>query len=329
MKLVCYDNGAGPRAGVLVGEQVLDATALLGAAQTLRDVQALLEQPDNPLDRLRAALDANVAAPTVALAAVRLRAPLLQPPTLRDHIAFYDHASAQGTREPHEVWGRLPIFYFSNTLKIAGPDEVVTYPAASERLDYECELGVVIGREGSNVLAADADQYIAGFLIYNDWSCRDLQRDESQFGLGPAKGKDAATSLGPWLVTPDELGPLYRDGRLHVRCTVKVNGVLWMDGHAGDMHFSFGDMIERDSQDSRIVPGDVIGSGTVGGGSIAEAIRKGFPARYLEPGDVVELDVEGIGVLRNTIGPPTNPNSNLRFKAKEMPPMPQPLQPTR
>ena len=199
------------------------------------------------------------------------------------------------------------------------------YPSLTERLDYELELGAVIGRDGSNVLEADAEAYIAGFTIFNDWSCRDLQRDEMAFGLGPAKGKDSASSLGPWVVTMDELAPSYRDGRLHLRCTVKVNGVLWMEGDAGGGHFTWGSIVERDAQDSRIVPGDVIGSGTVSGGSIGEAIRKGFPARFLQPGDVVEMEVDGLGVLRNTIGPVVNPNPNIRWKPKELPPIPEPL----
>jgi fumarylacetoacetate (FAA) hydrolase len=116
-------------------------------------------------------------------------------------------------------------------------------------------------------------------------------------------------------VTTDELGPFIRDGRLHVRCTLKVNGVQWMENNAGIMYHSWGAMIERASRDSRMVPGDVLGGGTVTGGSVGEAMRNGFPARYLEPGDVVEIEVEGIGVLRNTIAPKVNSASNYRFKA--------------
>jgi 2-keto-4-pentenoate hydratase/2-oxohepta-3-ene-1,7-dioic acid hydratase in catechol pathway len=315
MKLLTYDPGSGPRAGVLVDDaEVLDASALLGSSQTLRDVQAVLEVPDG-LDRLREALQRPVAAPRVPLTSVRLRSPLLRPPSVRDHIAFEEHASAQGSRQLPEVWFRLPIFYFSNPLCILGPDEIFPYPAATNVLDYELEIGAVIGRQGSNILEKDANAYIAGYTIYNDWSCRDLQFDEMRFGLGPAKGKDAATSLGPWLVTADELVPLLRDGVLRARCAVKVNGELWMDGNTSAMHHTFGAMVERASQDSRIVPGDVLGSGTVGGGSIGEAIRKGLPARYLQPGDVVEMEVEGLGVLRNTVGPVTNPNQNLRFRS--------------
>jgi fumarylacetoacetate (FAA) hydrolase len=328
MKLLTYDAGSGPRAGVLVGDQVVDATALLGSDRTLRDVRTVIELEDNAVERLKNALE-QVKAPRVPLSSVKLRAPILQPPTVRDHIAFEEHATGQWTREAAgprmEVWARLPIFYFSNPLRIFGPDEVVPFPAATRQLDYECELAAIVLRDGSNVLEADADQYILGFSIFNDWSCRDLQFDESQFGLGPAKGKDSASSLGPWIVTRDEMAPYYRNGTLHVSITLRVNGTVWMEGNAWNMHHTFGAMIERASQDSRIVPGDVIASGTVGGGSISESVRKGYPARWLQPGDNVEIEVEGIGTLRNTLGPTTNPNQSLRFTAPTQRAMPEPL----
>jgi fumarylacetoacetate (FAA) hydrolase len=230
-------------------------------------------------------------------------------------MVYEGHASGGGARQLSDAWYRLPIFYFSNPLCIFGPEDAIPYPSASERLDYELELAAVIGREASNVAEADAFSYIAGFTIFNDWSCRDLQRDEMEARLGPAKGKDSASSLGPWIVTTDELASFIRDGRLHVRCTLKVNGAQWMENNAGIMYHTWGAMIERASRDSRVVPGDVLGGGTVTGGSIGEAIRNGFPARYLEPGDVVEIEVEGIGMLRNTIAPKVNPDSNYRFRA--------------
>ena len=315
MKLLTYDAANGPRAGVVVDGQVLDIATLLGEQDGLRDIRALLELPNDRLTRLKSALSSARATQGVSLARVRLRAPILQPPTVRDFMVYEGHASAGGTRQLSDAWYRLPIFYFSNPLCIFGPEDAVPYPSASEQLDYELELAAVIGREASNVAEADAFSYIAGFTIFNDWSCRDLQRDEMEARLGPAKGKDSASSLGPWIVTTDELAPFIRDSRLHVRCTLKVNGVQWMENNAGIMYHSWGAMIERASRDSRLVPGDVLGGGTVTGGSIGEAIRNGFPARYLEPGDVVEIEVEGIGVLRNTIAPKVNQDSNYRFKA--------------
>src|SRR3954469_615786 len=323
MKLLTYDVGSGPRAGVLVDEQVLDATALLGATATLGDVRALLELPDSPLDRLRAALAAGLAAPSVPLARVRLRAPVLQPPTVRDFFDYEAHAAhwrrMRGDQLP-EAWYRLPIFYFSNPLRIIGPDDDMPYPSASERLDYELELAAVIGREGADIAPADGLSYVAGFTILCDWSARDLQRDESRVGLGPAKGKDFCTSLGPMLVTTDELAPYLKDGRLAVRCTLQVNGDPWMDGDGGTMHHTWGQLVERAAHDSRIVPGDVLGSGTVGGGTIGEALHGRYPqARYLQPGDLVELEVEGLGLLRNRIGPKRNPDPHYRYRAARVP----------
>jgi fumarylacetoacetate (FAA) hydrolase len=239
-------------------------------------------------------------------------------------MVYEGHANAGGTRQLSDSWYRLPIFYFSSPLRIFGPEEAVPYPSASDQLDYELELAAVIGREGSNVAEAEAFSYIAGFTIFNDWSCRDLQRDEMEARLGPAKGKDSASSLGPWIVTTDELEPFIRAGRLYVRCTLKVNGVQWMDNDGGLMYHTWGAMIERASRDSRIVPGDVLGGGTVTGGSIGEAIRNGLPARYLEAGDVVEIEVQGIGTLRNTIAPKIQADPHYRFKA---PPMAAPAAP--
>ncbi|MDE2777768.1 MAG: fumarylacetoacetate hydrolase family protein [Chloroflexota bacterium] len=318
MKLLTYDTGTGPRCGVLQDNQVVDVSALLGVDQTLIDLRALLELGDSPIDRVRDAVAGGVAAPGVPLNMVRLRAPVLQPPTVRDFFSFEGHASGQGTRTLHEAWYRLPVFYFSNTLRIFGPEDEVPFPSATNRLDYELELGCVIGRGGSDIAAADGLDYIAGFCIFNDFSARDLQFDEMAVGLGPAKGKDATTSIGPWLVTTDEMAPYLRDGKLRVKCTVRVNGDVWLDGgDGGAAYFSWGDFVERASKDSRIAPGDVLGSGTVSGGSIPEAIARDVQgARYLQPGDVIELEVEGIGVLRNTLGPQKNVDPAYRFKPK-------------
>jgi fumarylacetoacetate (FAA) hydrolase len=321
MKLLTYDAGSGPRAGVLIEDRVLDASALLGAREALRDVRALLELSESSLDRLRAALASDTLAPSLPLDSVRLRAPVLQPPTVRDFMDYEAHcAHYRGLRgEPvPEAWYRLPVFYFSNPLCMIGPEDELPHPSASDRLDYELELAAVIGREGSDVAEADAMSYVAGFTILCDWSARDLQFDEMQAGLGPAKGKDFGISLGPIMVTPDELAPHLKDGRLAVRCTLTVNGDRWMDGDGGTMYHTWGQLIERASHDSRIVPGDVLGSGTVGGGTVGEAQHGGYPqARYLQPGDVVEIEVEGLGLLRNRIAPKRNPDLDYRFRPKQ------------
>ena len=318
MKLLTYDHGSGPRCGALQGDAVVDVAALIGATQPLPDVRALLETGHDAIARVGDALAGGAAAPKVALADVRLRAPILQPPTVRDCIVYEEHATSQGTRAIDPVWYRMPVFYFSNPLVIYGPDEAVPYPAASEQLDYELEIGCIIGKGGRNVPASAAMEYIAGFCIFNDWSARDLQFDEMTFGLGPAKGKDSASSIGPWVVTTDELLPHIKDGRLDLKCRVRVNGDDWLrDGETVNAYYSWGEIIERAAKDSRIAPGDVIGSGTVGGGSVREAIRKGYEAaRWLEPGDRVELEVTGIGTLGNTLGPKEGVDPAYRYLPK-------------
>ena len=198
MKLLTYDTGAGPRCGVLQGDHVVDVTALLGANQTLRDVQALLETGNSAIDQVGDALGRSAATPGAPLASVRLRSPVLRPPTVRDFMIYEEHATAQGTREQVEAWYRMPIFYFSSPLCIFGPDDQIPFPGAAERLDYELELGCIIGRAGSNVSEADGMSYVAGYTIFNDWSCRDLQMDEMAVRLGPAKGKDSASTAKPW-----------------------------------------------------------------------------------------------------------------------------------
>lgn len=326
MKLLSYETDTGPRCGVLRDGLVVDVSDLISSSgHPVRDVRALLEQGDSPIERVRDALAKGTSATTLPLTDVRLRAPIIQPPTVRDFIVYEEHATSQGTRDINEVWYRMPVFYFSNPLRIFGTDAEIPFPSASSQFDYELEIGIVIGREGTNVAAAEALDYIAGFTLFNDWSARDLQVDEMAFGLGPAKGKDTASSIGPWLVTTDELAPHLKDGRLDLRCEIRVNGKHWLkDGAAVDAYFTFGDMVERASMDSRIVPGDVIGSGTVGGGSIREAIRKGYDgARFLEPGDVVEHEVEGIGVLRGTLGPKAKLDPSYRFQVKNPSPVPE------
>ena len=327
MKLLTYETGNGPRCGVLQAENIVDVTGLMGSNDhTILDVRELLELGNSPIERVREALDKDTSASRVPLSGAKLLSPIVQPPTVRDFIVFEEHASSQGTREPNEVWYRMPVFYFSNPLCIYGPDAEIPFPSASSQFDYELEIGCVIGKEGRDVASADAMDHIAGFTLFNDWSSRDLQVDEMAFGLGPAKGKDTASSIGPWLVTTDEMLPYLKDGRLDLRCQVRVNGQNWLkDGSAKDAYFSFADMIERASKDSRIVPGDIIGSGTVGGGSIREAIRKGYEgARFLEPGDVVEHEVEVIGVLRGTLGPKPELDPVYRFQVKNPSPVPEP-----
>src|SRR3989449_6388463 len=166
MKLCTYDTGDGARAGVIVAERVVDVATLLGEQGGLRDIRALLDLPNDPLTRLKSAVGSASAVQGLPLASVRLRAPILQPPTVRDFMVYEGHASAGGTRKLSDAWYRLPIFYFSNPLCIFGPDDAVPYPSASEQLDYELELAAVTGRGGSNIAQADALSYISGVTIF-------------------------------------------------------------------------------------------------------------------------------------------------------------------
>jgi fumarylacetoacetate (FAA) hydrolase len=229
-----------------------------------------------------------------ALDDVRLLAPVPRPPSVRDFYAFEEHVrnAARVTGRPGvpAEWYEQPVFYFSNPAAIYAPEDEIPYPEGSRELDYELEVAAVIGD-------ATGGGVIGGFTIMNDWSARDLQRQEMKVGLGPAKGKDFATSLGPVVVTPDELGDL------RLEMVARVNGEERSRGNLGDMYHSWESIVARASANTRLLPGDVLGSGTVGTGCILEHGDN----RWLQPGDVVELEVEGIGVLRNVIGPQPSP----------------------
>jgi fumarylacetoacetate (FAA) hydrolase len=202
--------------------------------------------------------------------------------------------------EVPEAWYRLPVFYFSNTSEVRGPDEPVWAPRGSVELDYELEVAALVDTPIRDVSAARAEEAIGGFTIFNDWSARDLQRDETSVRLGPAKGKDFASTLGPWLVTPDELADARARTGFDLLMTAEVNGTETSRGRWSDSQFSLGEMLARAAADVRIRAGELIGSGTVGGGSLLES-REGTIGRFLEPGDEVVLRVERLGELRTPV----------------------------
>ena len=206
-------------------------------------------------------------------------------------LAKWREWAARGRRgaDVPEAWYRMPVYYKGNYRSLLGHDQLLTWPRYSQRMDYELELACVIGKEGIDINEDGAEAYIGGYTVMNDWSARDIQMEEMSVGLGPAKGKDFATSLGPWVVTPDEFNPA------DARMTARINGELWSDGNIESIHWSFPQMIAHASMDETLYPGDVLGSGTVGGGCGLELNR------WLEPGDVVELEVEGIGTLRTQV----------------------------
>ncbi len=229
--------------------------------------------------------------------------PILHPPSLRDFYAFEGHVKTMWERrggEVPEAWYRLPIFYFSNVSEIRGPDETVRSPVASKELDYELEVAALIDTPAIDLSPERAEEAIGGYTIFNDWSARDLQREETAVRLGPAKGKDFASSIGPYLVTPDELADARRGPGFDLAMTAEVNGTETSRGRWSDAQFSFGEMLARASADVHLRPGDLVGSGTVGGGCLLE-VRDATLGRYLEPGDEVVLRIERLGALRTPI----------------------------
>ncbi len=235
-----------------------------------------------------------------SLSDVQLLAPFPRPASLRDFGVFKTHMDAAsritGKEISHE-WFKLPNYYRGSTspASIAGHEAVVTWPNYTEKLDFELEWGVYIGKTGKNISVEDAPDYIAGYTIYNDISARDIQFRHMTLSLGPAKGKDFDNSniMGPYLVTPDEIGNPY-----NLKMTARVNGEVWSEGNTSDMYYSFAEMISFVSQSETLFPGEFLGSGTVGKGCGWELDR------WIQPGDVIELEVEKIGILKNQIGEP-------------------------
>jgi 2-keto-4-pentenoate hydratase/2-oxohepta-3-ene-1,7-dioic acid hydratase in catechol pathway len=224
---------------------------------------------------------------------VRLLAPLRAPNSLRDFLAFRDHvergARRRGSAVP-EPWDRIPVYYKGNRRSISGDGDEVRWPSYTERLDYECEVAAVVGRAGRDWDEAEAEAAIFGYLVMNDWSARDIQRDEMACWLGPAKAKDFKTSFGPVLVTADEWDP-----EADHAMTVTVDGEVWSTGTTAGRRWTFGQMLAHVSTDEDVYPTDVLGSGTFGGGCGLDLDR------WIAPGQTVTLAVDGLGSLTNTV----------------------------
>jgi 2-keto-4-pentenoate hydratase/2-oxohepta-3-ene-1,7-dioic acid hydratase in catechol pathway len=237
---------------------------------------------------------------------VRLRAPIPAPPTIRDFYAFEQHVRTARQRRGLEMdpdWYELPVFYFSNPYAVVGPDDEVAIPPGSTELDFELEVAAVVGRGGSDLDPATAHEHIAGYMVMNDWSARDVQRREMKLSMGPVKGKDFATSLGPVLVTPDELAGTESGRAFSLTMTAQVNGVEYYRASLSDIFWSFGEMLAYASRGTRIQPGDIIGSGTCGTGCILELALVHGSDKYpwLREGDEVTLQVDRLGALTNRV----------------------------
>jgi fumarylacetoacetate (FAA) hydrolase len=230
---------------------------------------------------------------------VTILAPVPEPPSVRDFYAFERHVAAGAKLRGKEIeryWYEAPVFYFSNPASIHGPGEPVMRPDLTQALDFELEIAAIISGEDD----------IAGFTLMNDWSARDVQAREMPVGLGPHKAKDFAISLGPWLVTPDELP--YEDGRLRLEATVTVNGRELSRCDASEQHFPWPELVAQAARDTRLRPGDVLGSGTLAGGCLLELgpqdFGDGHGERWIEPGDTVRLEAQGFGALETPIQSP-------------------------
>ena len=288
--------------GSTPGAEMVDAIDERSVVQLPAWRDALQKLPQDRLELVQA----------FPLDELTLYPPIFPPASLRDFYAFEQHVRAAWSRRGAEVpaeWYQLPVFYFSNHQAILGPDDELRAPTHGQWLDFELEVAAVIGLECRDTTPDMADEVIAGYTIMNDWSLRDVQRIEVRCGLGPAKAKDFATSLGPYLVTPHQLDKYSAGKGYDLKMLARVNGRPVSAGNWKDLYWSFGEMLARASQGTTLYPGDVIGSGTVGSGCLLELgthLADGTPVGsgvdgWLGPGDSVELEIEQLGVLRNTI----------------------------
>ncbi len=321
MKLVTYQkNEAAQQLALLIDGKLYDTNKVnTNLPSTMKGMLANWEtnsviakqaEKEIKLGTLQVAADAEFAKATIL-------APVPEPTSCRDGYAFRQHvATARRNRKVDMIpeFDHYPIFYFTNHNAIQGPGDVVCMPDHFQRLDFELEASIVIGKKGRNFTAAEADSYIAGYMIMNDMSARTLQMEEMLLNLGPAKGKDFSTVIGPMLVTPDELEPYkiptkmgHTGNSYFLGMTCKVNGELVSEGNMGDMDWTFAEIVERCAYGADVLPGDVIGSGTVGTGCFLELNGTGlindsnYKAQWLQPGDVVTMDIDGLGTLTNTI----------------------------
>jgi 2-keto-4-pentenoate hydratase/2-oxohepta-3-ene-1,7-dioic acid hydratase in catechol pathway len=296
VRLVTYEHEGDRRLGALVGDVVVDLPSAVGHPAFPDTMEDLVGAGSAAMGQARRALGPEGAPERFAVEDAQLLIPLV-PSSLRDFLAFEDHVKAGAARRAEpvpEAWYQIPIYYKGNHRSVIGPDEEVSWPPFTEELDFELEVAAVLGGRGRDLDAGAAAQLVLGYTLMNDWSARDIQRKEMAARLGPAKSKDFATSLGPCIVTADEFDPS------SVRLAARVDGEVWAEGSLADAYWTFPQMIAHVSQGEDVWPGDVYGSGTFGGGCGLDL------GRFLWPGAVVELEADGIGILRNRVGPKPN-----------------------
>jgi fumarylacetoacetate (FAA) hydrolase len=332
MKLVSYTHNKTSQLGIIHDGKIwalkeLDAAFPDKMRKFLFAGETMMEKAKKWDEQIKAG---KVTKPFVLEKDVVLEAPVPQPTSCRDGYAFRQHVAAARRNRGVEMikeFDQYPIFYFTNHNAIQGPGVIDCMPDHFEKLDFELEVAIVIGKKGRNIKAAEADQYIAGYMIMNDMSARTLQMEEMLLNLGPAKGKDFSTVIGPYFVTPDELAqylvpakPNHTGNNHNLNMKCWVNGVLVSEGNVADMDWTFAEIVERCAYGVDILPGDVIGSGTVGTGCFLELNGTGllndknFKPQWLQDGDVVEMEITGLGKLTNTIKKVSTDFSILKMK---------------
>lgn len=316
MKLVTFKNPQGDsRTGWLAGDEIVDMN--LASEKLPTDMLTFIDNHEEYFLIIKALGDVR---PHYQLSEIQLLAPLPNPRSFRDYIGFEMHMQNASRSFGHKIgpaWYDMPIFYFTNHQAIYGPDDEIKRPTKETKMDIELELACIIGKKGKDLKAQDARPYIFGYTIFNDWTARAIQKVEMEIPLGPHKGKDFANAIGPCIVTADEMEqyrvpfdesvfndpirvPTVQIDRFNLKMTSRINGVTVCEGNYQTVYYTFEQMMERASENNvTLMPGDILGSGTVGWGSL---IENNFTVhRPLEPGDVVELEIEGIGILRNKV----------------------------
>jgi fumarylacetoacetate (FAA) hydrolase len=319
MKLVTYSKSGREQLAFLIDGMLYDSNTY--NKRLPQTMSALLKNWELCIDAMKSSYQAIKAgksvAPSIPYAGAPILAPVPHPTSCRDGYAFRQHvAAARRNRKVDMIpeFDQYPIFYFTNHNAIQGPGDIQVMSDHLKKLDFELEAAILICKRGRNIKAAEADNYIGGYMIMNDMSARTLQMEEMLLNLGPAKGKDFSTVIGPILVTPDELEsykvsakPNHIGNNYNLKMRCMVNGILVSEGNMGDMDWTFAEIIERCAYGADILPGDIIGSGTVGTGCFLELNGTGklnnpnYKEQWLQLGDVVEMDIEALGNLSNTI----------------------------
>lgn len=319
MKLVTYAKNGKEQLAFLVNNALYDTNT--ANASLPATIMPLLNSWETLVDTARKTED-DIKSGKLSLEgtpynSAKILATVPNPTSCRDGYAFRQHvAAARRNRKVDMIaeFDQYPIFYFTNHNAIQGPGDIMCMPDHFQKLDFELEASVVLCKKGRNIKAEEADKYIAGYMIMNDMSARTLQMEEMLLNLGPAKGKDFSTVIGPMLVTPDELEaykipakPNHTGANYNLGMKCWVNGIQVSQGNMGDMDWTFAEIIERCAYGADVLPGDVIGSGTVGTGCFLELNGTGllhdpnYKVQWLQPGDVVEMEIDGLGKLSNTI----------------------------